>query len=269
MYAIDFEYDNRRLSDLGFIVCNFNYSSGAEMVSAGSKLTFHTVPRHKGKKYGLAGTQYDECIGGVFDICKNPDVYDDLAITDDEFKELIRWLNRREFLSLGFLNEENEVITQWYWASFNIDKIKISEVTYGLELTMTTDSPFAYGNVLTEVFDITDTSTSCVLIDDSEEIGFLYPEVAIECAADGDLRIVNEDSGSLTEIKNCSNGEIITLYGDAQIVSTSVDSHKIYNDFNFDFFKIANSIDNRENHITSTLPCTLTITYRPIIKDAP
>ena len=51
MYACDFEYDGQYLSDYGFIICNFNGSSDFDVVSAGSKITFNTVSRHRGKKY--------------------------------------------------------------------------------------------------------------------------------------------------------------------------------------------------------------------------
>jgi hypothetical protein len=52
MYATDFEYDGRYLSDYGFIICNFNAPSDADIVSAGSTLTFNTVALNKGNKHG-------------------------------------------------------------------------------------------------------------------------------------------------------------------------------------------------------------------------
>lgn len=99
MRAIDFEYDNQYLSDYGFIICDFNFSSGANEVDAGSTITFNKISRHSGKRYGLSSTQYDECITTSFDICKNPDIYDpeDMEISNDEYRDIMRWLNRREF----------------------------------------------------------------------------------------------------------------------------------------------------------------------------
>lgn len=49
MRAIDFEYDNQYLSDYGFIICDFNFSSGANEVDAGSTITFNKISRHSGK----------------------------------------------------------------------------------------------------------------------------------------------------------------------------------------------------------------------------
>lgn len=269
MYAIDFEYDGRYLSDFGFIVCDFNPSSGADVVSAGSMLTFNTTPRHYGKKYGLTSTAYDGCIEMTFDICKNPDIFDleDREITREEYRHLVRWLNRREFLPFHITGVDCS--TWWFNASFNVEKIKINEILYGLELTMVTDSPFGYGKEISTTFNVTDTNEEFVLHDYSDEIGYLYPNVAITCKADGTLAIDNADSGSSTVIKNCTTGEVINFYGDTQIVTSSNEDHKIYNDFNFDFFKISNSIKNRKNRISASQPCEITITYRPIIKDTP
>ena len=40
MKALDFEYDGQLLSDYGFIICNFDYGSGATEVSSGATITF-------------------------------------------------------------------------------------------------------------------------------------------------------------------------------------------------------------------------------------
>lgn len=270
MYAINFEYDGRYLSDYGFIICDFNSTSGANIVSAGSKITFNTVSRNKGKQYSLTSTQYDECIQTTFDICKNPDIYDDLIITDDEYRDLMRWLNRKEFLKFQIIDDEifNERGTCFYEASFNIDKIKIREILYGIELTMETNKPFGYGKERYVSLDFNDISKSYLIKDVSDEIGYTYPLIIINCNADGDLSICNETEGCTMIIKNCNAGEVISVDGNTQIISSSDSSHNLYDDFNYEFFKISNTINRRNNRISVSLPCKLEIRYNPIIKDA-
>lgn len=271
MYALNFEYDNKFLSDYGFIICDFDSSSGATTVSTGSKITFNTVPMRKGQNYSLTSTQYDECIQTTFDICKNPDIYDDLRITDDEYRELIRWLNRKEYLKFQILDDEifNERGTCYYEASFNIDKIKIREILYGIKLTMETNKPFGYGQKQYISWNISDISKSYLIRDISDEIGYTYPYVIITCNANGDLVIHNETENCKTIIKNCKNGEVIKIDGTNQIISSSYDNHDICNDFNYEFFKISNTINRRKNMISVSLPCKLEIAYNPIIKDSP
>lgn len=274
MHSIDFEYDNQYLSDYGFIICDFNFSDGANEVDAGSTITFNKVARHYGKKYSLSSTQYDECVTTSFDICKNPDIYDpdEMEISNDEYRDIIRWLNRREFLKFQVIDDGTDNFvrdTCYYNASFNVDKIKVNEKLVGMRLTMETDKPFGYGQEQTVSWTFSDSSISKILSDVSDEIGFIYPTLIITCNRSGDLSLYNELENCTTVIKNCTVGEVITLDGDTQIISSTYLSHDIYNDFNFEFFKIGNTINNRNNRISASLPCDLIIKYTPIIKDTP
>ena len=150
MYAKDFEYDGHKLSDFGFIVCSFNGAGDVETVSAGSEITFNKVSHHQGKKQSLTSTKYERCIQSVFQICKNPCAGSKSIITDEEYRNIMRWLNRREFLPFKpiFSDEQKEDV--YYNASFNVNKIMANGKLYGLELNMETDKPFGYGSLITE-----------------------------------------------------------------------------------------------------------------------
>lgn len=270
MYACDFEYDGQYLSDYGFVICTLGGTSDFDTVSAGSKITFNTVSRHNGKLYSLTSTQYSECITATFTICKNPEEYSDLRITNDEYRDIMRWLNRREFLKFQVLNEDDrEHETCYYEASFNVDKIMVNKVLYGLELTMETNKPFGYGQELSVAWTISDTTKTYVLSDMSDEIGYTYPSMVITCNRAGNLSIHNEMENCTMVINNVSVGEVIKIDGSTHIITTSLDSHKIYDDFNFEYFRIGNTINNRNNRISASLPCKLEFTYTPIIKDTP
>ena len=128
-----------------FIIFNFG-DKGIENISGGSDISFNKVMREQGKIYGLSGTQYGECLECSFQICKNPCIYNDYGIDNEEYREIMRWLNRREFLPFKPFNGEtggNEEI--WFNGSFNINKLIMNGKTYGLELTLVTDKPFGYG----------------------------------------------------------------------------------------------------------------------------
>ena len=267
MYALDFEYDGQCLSDYGFIICDFNGQSGATAISAGSNITLNTISRNKGKKRSITSVQYDSCIQATFDICKNPDVYGtDLKITNEEFRDIMRWLNRKEFLPFQFLREGFfEYDACFYNATFNLEKIEINTSLCGLRLSMETDMPYGYGIEQTVTIS---TGSTCVLAY-GDEIGFIYPDMTIICEANGELHISNETYGVDTVIKNCSKGEVITINGDTRIVYSSMKSHAIYNDFNFQFPILGNDYHNRNNIISINLKSTVEMKYKPIIKDAP
>ena len=148
MNAIDFEYDGQYLSDYGFIICDFDGASGVDTISAGSTLTFNKVSQFNGRNFSLASTIYEECISTTFDICKDPEKYDkdEMEISTDEFRDMIRWLNRREFLKFQIYDTDRDYEACYFNASFNIEKITIGEIVYGLRLTMETDKPFAYAD---------------------------------------------------------------------------------------------------------------------------
>ncbi len=272
MYAVDFSFDGHNLRDFGMIICSFDGPSGSQTVSAGSKLTFNTVPMHSGKKHVLTGTQYDERITVTFSIAKNPCDYSDFSdmkITNDEFRDLMRWLNRREFLKFQIFDEnEKDRDACYYNASFNVEKVLIGGELYGLTLTMETDAPYGYGEEQVLVYEMK-SGKEYDLWDLSDEIGYIYPDMVITCNSSGTLQLENLTEECLMEIKNCTAGEVITINGDAQVITTTDKNHAIYDDFNFEFFKIGNTFNNRKNIFTTTLPCTLEIRYCPIIKDTP
>lgn len=271
MYALDFEYDGQCLSDYGFILCSFGGQSDTNTISAGSKITFNKVKRHYGKTHSLTSSEYQECIQSEFEICKNVCDNAELFITDDEFRDVMRWLNRKKFLRFRLLDKEElqEAETCYYDASFNIDKILVDGVLCGLKLTMETNRPFGYGQEYKKVININDTSANYIFVDTSDEIGHTYPDVIIEIKQGGTLVLKNESEPCTTQIKNCVVGEIITMHGDTHIIESSRNSHELYNDFNFDFFKIGNTFTSRDNVISSSLKCTLTIKYNPVIKNSP
>lgn len=270
MYAMDFEYDGRYLSDYGFMICTLGGSSDFDIVSAGSNITFNKVARHRGKIHSLAGTRYDECVTATFAICKNTDFNDDLSVSKDEYRELMRWLNRNEFLSFRLLGWGYEELDTCYWnASFNVNKVLVNRELYGLELTMETDKPFGYARERIVSWNITDTSKTYTLNDTSDEIGYIYPNMKITCNKAGDLTIHNDLEDCTMVVKNCAAGEVITVDGSTHIITSSRDAHKIYDDFNFEYFRIGNTARNRNNKISVSLPCKLELRYAPIIKDTP
>lgn len=274
MFAVDFEYDGQYLSDYNFMICSFESSSGSEVVSAGSTITFNTVPRHRGKKYSLTGTQYDECIQSKFTIAKKVCLDEDMMITKDEYRDLMRWLNRHEFLKFQILDESEDFIEPCYFnASFNVEKRLINGKLYGLDLTLETDKPFGYGEERVITLDMK-AGEEYIVVDTSDEIGHIYPDLTIKCNAGGELKLTNltfsTDIGrDYMSIKDCKQTETITVYGDTFIIETDSKEHNLYDSFNFNFLRIENAYNNRENVITTTLPCILEIKYKPIIKDTP
>lgn len=272
MQATNFEYDGQLLSDYHFIACDFDRSGGVSVVSTGYDITFNKVPHHRGKLNSLSSTKYDDCITTTFDICKDPSIFSEseMEITDIEYRAVTRWLHRRTFNKLYFIDECNDAIRNYFYnASFNTKKLDMDGKTYGIRLEMITDSPFAYIDEYIVDKTVQGASDSLVVQDISDELGMIYPDIEIQCLANGTYTITNETTGSVTVIKNCRYGEVISMNGKLQIIQTSYDAHDIANDFNYVFLTIENNMFNRDNSIKSSLACNMTIRYTPLVSILP
>ena len=271
MYAYDFEYDGRLLSDFGFIVCHFDQGGGADSADTGSEISFVTAPVHDGKRNYAVGTEYKKCLSTTFQICKDPrELADGEEITTDEFRQLSRWLNRREYLWFHAFDWcEPEATRPWVRATFTLQRIDVGNETVGIELDMDTDSPFGYGDEIIKEFEFTSGELSQPLHDENDEIGECYPELTITCGASGTLTLEDDVTGCSCTVENCVNGEVLHFSGDTMIIETDSVTHAntLANDFNYDFFRFGNTADNRENVITASMPCTVELRYRPIRKD--
>lgn len=265
MRATDFVYDGYSLSDYGFMIGKIDSSNGTETFDVGSQITFNTTPQHNGKYVALTNVQYDSCVTCTFQICKIPCNVQDMEITFAEFRDLMRWLNRKEFLPFNFCIETGDIV--YFDASFNVKKITVGGILYGLELTMETNRPFGYGDKIVHTLKFSNASQTIEIEDASDEIGYIYPDMKITCSSSGDLSIKNAEQNCTMLVKNCESGEVITISGNAQFITTSSTTHKIANDFNYQFMKIGNTFTNRKNTLSVSSPCSIELSYNPIIKD--
>jgi len=112
----------------------------------------------------------------------------------------------------------------------------------------------------------TNDSYSFLFIDSSDEVGTSYVNAEITCNSDGNLQITNLLTGLITLVKNCKTGEVITLDSVNGIISSSISSHDIYNDFNYQFLKVENTLNTRVNPILVSLPCSMVITQKSTVK---
>lgn len=269
MRYIDFKYDGSYLSDYGFIICDFEYDNNATDLDIGSVISFNKISHNYGQKYTLSSTQFEDCITASFDICKNPDLYegDEMQITSGECRDILRWLNRRDFNEFAFCEDNEKGTHTYYNASFNIKKITINDKLFGFRLAMETDSPFAYGEEIVKSFSCTGENDIKSIDDMSQDIGFTFPTLEIKCLESGNLTLYNMTNSETTYIKNVSNGETINIDSLFQIITSDMDGHKIFDDFNFVFFHIGNTYNDVATQFYASLNCDIKIKYRPKIKD--
>lgn len=268
MRATDFIYDGVQLSSLGYFVCTFD-SGGTDSSSTGSEITFNSVKQHGGTYYAQTGTEYEQYFSTTFSICRDITDGPGQEISLADYRKLMRWLNRRQFHDFVLIDPKED---GWkditFQGSFNVEKIEFSGNIIGLNLTFNTNRPFGVGKSTTIAFSIEAANGTYSIANDSDEIGVLYPDLfEVTCKQDGDLTITNNPEGRVTFIASCTSGEKVTMDCANQIITSSLASHKkIYNDFNFTFFRLYNSYSGRVNVVTFSMPCDVKIVYRPIRK---
>lgn len=260
IYALDFEYDGIRLGNLGYIICRFD-GGGLETISNGSEIIFNKVSMQHGERWGLAGTEYGECLQATLQICKNPCMVDDMYMSLQEISKLSSWLNRKEFHKLKFFADEYYDL--YFDASFNISRIELNNIPVGLELTVETKSPYALHDPISISIEGDSSNWEKTIVSKSWNDGYVYPRMEIEIMENGDLIISNSSDDNVMEIKNCTSGEVISI--DYPLISSSDSIHKIYNDFNWKFLRIFNSFKTGKNIFSISIPCKIRMTYSPAV----
>lgn len=262
MKASDFEFDGKRLSEFGCIIANFDGGKGLETVD-GVEITFNTIPSLNGSIYHLASSVYESCLETTIQIAKYSCSTGIQELTATEHRTLTRWLSQKKFVKFKLLDEDH--IDLYYMASVaSIGRIELDGRLMGLELNIVTNSPHAFKEPKTIVITNTETNGKHSINDTSYEEGYIYPKTQITVSEDGNLNIYNAIEDRSTYIKNCVQGEIITM--DYPVISSSDSSHNIQNDFNWNFFRIANTFENSRNDLIISLPCSIKIEYSPIVK---
>ena len=260
MKARDFEFDSLRLSDFGFQICRFD-SGGVETID-GAEITFNTVTTQHGMTHHITSVEYDY-LTFTLQICKNLCDDSNEVIDLETQRNIMRWLCRCEYHKFKLIGDD-EYSNIYFMCTFNVNKIEIDGRVVGFELEALTNSPFAHQNPVTIKFDA-EAGMVKDIYNKSENEGYIYPDnMAITVKEAGDLEIHNSFENRTTVVKNCESGE--TIMFNYPIITSSISSHKITNDFNWEFFRLASTFRNRLNTITASLPCSIKITYSPIVK---
>ena len=262
MTASDFEYDGLLLSSICFMVCQFDEGSGFQSSSAGSTLTMTTISQNNGRRKYIVNSVYEDVFSPTISICKP----DGSTVTTDEYEFIMHWLNRPDFHKLTIMTPEWQRIN-FNCTCANIEKVEFRGRIVGFNLQFQADSAFGWGDQISEEFTIPSANGSYEINDQSDELGFLYPDsMEISCSNAGDMTITNTaEPERATTISSCTNGETILINGTTLEITSST-GRNVYDSFNFNYPRIVNSVMDSINTFTFSLPCSVTISYTPIRK---
>ena len=264
----DFEWCDQAGSIFGLMVCTIGSSNGVETYENGANIEMTTVNVPGSTRWVYLSGKYTEVLTCTFQVCKNPCTTSSDTFTSEELRFFNRWLNRNDgYHKFKLVSKEDPGYAEFYYnAQLNVKKIEFAGSVIGLEITVTCDAPFGYFEPQKIIMNLTDDNLQYVYIDESDEVGSLYPKFEIMCNGTGDFIISNSLSGKQAKISNCKKNELITIDSEHKIIMSSLRNGDIIKDFNFGWLDVVNKFDNRKNVYISNLPCTITMTYSPIAK---
>ena len=264
----DFIYDDIKLSDVGYSIVFFDKHNDGE-IDTDSKFSFNHISMMRGKLQSFITATYEDPLNMEFYIAKSLCIdgvvqtdykWYDISVADMAY--LKRWLVRPTPCKLTIQSDEYEGI---FWnGSFNLEEYVFGDGRVGAHLTFECDAPFGYYDTVT-INGSLEAEDMAVFNCTSDEIGWLYPDITITIKEDGDLELANSSDDRITVIKNCRENEVITITKNLQI-SSSFESHKIANDFNYVFYRINNKFGYTTNTIESNLKIDYAISYNPVAK---
>lgn len=254
----DFIFDGKYGSDFGLKLCNINGDPGFETITV-SNTEFETFQPGNLEKNYFTGSRHNSVLTKTIQVCKviNCNM---VQLTEYDIEEISRWLCRDDgYHKFAFINDTDNTVE--YNAKIDMNVIETQERVIALELTITTDSPFGY-TIKKNSFSLNNDET-IYIIDNSSNIGEMPIELKLTCKSDGDYIITSTFNNIKRNIhiNNCTSGEIITI-SDMCVITTSLPSHDITDDFNYVFPKLYNTISEQRNEFYVNLPCDLTILYK-------
>ena len=260
VYTNGFIFDNITSDELGLMVCEFNGNTPSETSGGNIEFTLTSAPVQN-RWYKSGNTNYSEAIKFAFQVIKQ----NQEPIDSYEYSTYARLLQRKDDYK-EFTITKLDYDTIHFYVQLNISPIQVGGDIMGLNITGTTDSPYAYGQMITKKISTENGIGMLKFADMSDEIGYIYPDIEIDISSACNLKITNETSGEIFKLNNCVNNEIINIDSTILEMTSTALSHKLYEDSNYKFPRIVNDINKRTNVFKVDGNCTVTMKYRPIRK---
>lgn len=243
--AKDFTFCDKKLSDFGFMIADFDNSLD-DSASCGNVELITTRPPMSANNI-VHGISYGDPIKLDFQIVKFDFancICSETPVTNEEQENLMRWLIKRNYNYIYF----DDNIHLCFNVHMNVTPKKVGGVIRGFQITATNDSVYSYSEEKDEFLVVGDNA----FIDNSSVIGYTYPVFRITTGTKGDVIIKHQEDDRTMTIKNCLSGEILTIDCEHGIIQSSVASHDLSSDFNFVFLRFFNTEDTRDNTISVT-----------------
>lgn len=262
----DFYFDNRYLSQMGYLIL---YDNVVDETSPVSTMDFATFKAAQSDISHKTSTNYPEDLTKVISIYKNPCEHENLNLTNIDISYLSRWLSRKQYKWFRWITDETDMEI-WYQVQIKIDKIEYGDDILGLQLTIQANRPYGVSRPIESEYECQANSTNIIYVNTDEE-GYTYPDMVIDILEPGDFQIINQrEPKRIMKIDGCIIGEKLTITGSdvLQIETNKYPNRKreLADDFNYLFFRLSYKDGNGKNVFVPNLRCNIKMSYREIRK---
>lgn len=253
IYSEKFIYNGKHCNLFNLMMCTFESNSGVEDATAGGTLEFSTVKQSGGSRWETTSIDLSEPLEFSFQVYKtNKEEFSDI-----EKRTIHRWLVRKdEYKELQF--EGSDVI---FYSLNNIKWLAVGGQYVGMEISCKTREPWALSRPITKTFTVNGAS-NIMIMDNTDEDGYTLPKTTITVTQNGAVSILNNFDGHLVTINNCVIGEVITIDSLKREISSSISTHSLPDDFNFNYPRLRRLEDNVINNLTLTGNFTMNMTWQ-------
>lgn len=258
--ATDFIFNSKSCLELGLIICTFNSTGGTQTISAGSTIDLQTIKFKD--MWKQTGNDYKEVLSFKIQVCKS----DESEINSFEQAAYNRWLVRKDGYKYIQFADPNYQHIFFNVQCTGISMISVGARDVGMELSFVADAPYGYSELCKAIYDMPSSALTTTFIDMSDEIGDTFPDIDIYLHENCNFQMSNSLTGTIFKINNCKLGETISIRNSTGQITSTLSSHNLYNDFNLQWFKFANTYNTRKNPLTITGRAKVTLTYRQIRK---
>ena len=249
-----FVFDGISCDEYGITCVTFS-SSTMNTISA-QQTDLKTEKSVKGDIYHITSQEYSAPLSYTMQIVNR----DFSPVSPIQERALKKWLCQRGKYKL-FCVLDKRYADVWFYANINNPKSIYVADTVGLEFTITTNAPFAFSDLRDKKWIMNKNDIIEDFYVDNDEDLPLYPNITITMSEPGTLTLINE---SITEaentftIDNCTSGEILTIESGYPYISSSITTHRVFDDFN----KFWPYLIDGYNRITVNKACILEFQYR-------
>jgi hypothetical protein len=237
---------------LGIISVSFNQTT-MEIVNNSGETTLETVRAGNSSAFHIVKQDYDSPLSFTLQVI-NEDASDIDAVKE---REITRSLCKRG-IYLDFVIDDDRYYNLVLKANISNPKIIRIGKVYGMEFTVTCKYPYAHSRIIKKTFNITTENQQIRLFVNHDDDNYIYPNIEIILNTSGNLTITNIKDTKIFSISNVSNGEKIKIDGLIPLISTSISSHAIWQNFNKNWLRLVDGM----NTLTINIPCTLTLSYQ-------